>query len=46
MGCFVNNLQDNFHMGAPGRTINVPISGHNPFTAHKLKNFINLLKPK
>lgn len=38
-GCWLNNLQDNLGMSAPGSTIYVPIKSNNPFTAHELSNF-------
>lgn len=44
-GCWVNNLQDNLGMSAPGSTIYVPIKSKNPFTAHELKNFKTYFEP-
>ncbi len=45
-GCFVNNFQNNIGMRAPGKTINVPIDGHNPYSAHRIINFVEFFKKK
>lgn len=39
-GCFVNNLQDNCRMSAPGTTINIELPLKNPFAAHSIDNFV------
>ena len=40
-GCFVNNLQDNLHMSAPGKTINIPRPTKNAFSAHSIDQFVD-----
>lgn len=42
-GCFVNNLQDNLGMRAPGHTIQIKIKSHNPFYAHKIEACIKYI---
>ncbi|MDE5786511.1 MAG: hypothetical protein K2H98_08280 [Duncaniella sp.] len=45
-GCFINNLQNNIGMRAPGNTINITLDHHNPYTAHQMKHFVNHFKTK
>lgn len=45
-GCFVNNLQNNLGMRAPGTTINIPVESNNPFTSHQIKCFIDYFRNK
>ncbi len=43
-GCFINNLQDNCGMSAPGTTINIPLPIVNPFSAHSIRHMVNYFK--
>lgn len=45
-GCFVNNLQDNIGMRAPGKTIAIPLGLMNPFKSHKIDNIVEYFKQK
>lgn len=43
-GCFVNNLQDNLGMNAPGTTYSLPIGNRNAFTSHGIDGIVDYLR--